>query len=90
MPAAPLVPARQVDRARAFALVVQGIRAQAAVCEALEQRGPQAMSLCQRQADKLRDTPCSGKHSAAATTGARTAGECAPSPAPSPDPEPAA
>jgi hypothetical protein len=38
VPAVPVVSARQADRARAFALVVQGIRAQTAVCRALEQQ----------------------------------------------------
>jgi hypothetical protein len=42
MPAVPMVSARQADRARAFALVVQGIRAQTAVCRALEQQGDPA------------------------------------------------
>jgi hypothetical protein len=42
VPAVPVVSARQADRARAFALVVQGIRAQTAVCRALEQQGDPA------------------------------------------------
>jgi hypothetical protein len=42
MPAAPLVSDRQADRARAFAFVVQGIKAQTAVCRALEQAPPDA------------------------------------------------
>jgi hypothetical protein len=40
VPAVPMVSARQAVRARAFALVVQGIRAQTAVCRELEHRDP--------------------------------------------------
>lgn len=42
VPAVPVVSIRQADRARAFALVVQGIRATTAACRALEQQGDPA------------------------------------------------
>jgi hypothetical protein len=44
VPVVLVLPPEQVDRARAFAMVVQGIREQKAVCAALERQGPERAS----------------------------------------------